>query len=288
MTSGFHSIEPKATRIFRPFRWLATANEARLVPRTASVLTRLDPFMSPDHARRIRQTLALEYAAMSAQAPDLCKLCGSNDLAINHLRGLKIHTVHYFAYIPTTAPGETLGLFVFLHGNAGNFRLMPWRWRKMAETLRMAVLAPSYGFGFWGRQSASIIDHAVADAISRWPQIDPGQASWLAGLSDGGNGVTRAARAFPWHGLIYLSATMRPRELAHQDFIVHWKNRPVLVLNGNRDHNVWPGSVARAVKVLKTGGVHVDHECYDEEDHFLTFGAAQRVDERIQSWITAN
>jgi pimeloyl-ACP methyl ester carboxylesterase len=244
--------------------------------------------MSRTHAARVRETLAAEYTAMAAESPELLNLHGSTDLAINHLTGLSIHNGHYFAYIPETAPAEKLGLLVFLHGNAGNFRLMIWRWRQLAETLRVAVIAPSYGFGFWGKDSPKVVDRAVEDAISRWPQIMPDQGLWLAGLSDGGNGVTRAGMVRPWNGMVYLSATMRPKELASKEFTDRWKGRPVLVLNGQKDHNVWPGSVRKAVEVLKIGGVDVSHECYDSEDHFMTFGAARVVDERIQRWISAN
>ena len=286
--SRFQSIESAEPVRFRPFQKLSTTNEARLVQRSAAVLTRLDPLMSRSHAARIRETLALEYAAMEAESPELLNLHGSTDLAINHLTGLSIHNGHYFAYIPKTAPAEKLGLFVFLHGNAGNFRLMIWRWRQLAEALKVAVIAPSYGFGFWGKDSAKVVDQAVGDAISRWPQIMPDHGMWLAGLSDGGNGVTRAGLVRPWSGLIYLSATMRPKELSGKEFNDRWKGRPVLVLNGQRDHNVWPGSVRKAVAVLKIGGVDVSHECYDNEDHFMTFGAARVVDDRIQRWISAN
>lgn len=286
--SQFHSIEPDGSDIFRPFHRLSSTNEARLVQRSANILTRLDPLMSRTHAARVRETLAIEYAAMAAESPELLNLHGSTDLAINHLTGLSIHNGHYFAYIPETAAAEKLGLFVFLHGNAGNFRLMIWRWRQLAETLRVAVIAPSYGFGFWGKDSAKVVDQAVGDAISRWPQIMPDQGLWLAGLSDGGNGVTRAGLVRPWNGMVYLSATMRPKELSGKEFNDRWKGRPVLVLNGQKDHNVWPGSVRKAVAVLKIGGVDVSHECYDNEDHFMTFGAARVVDDRIQRWISAN
>ena len=124
--SQFHSIERAGSDIFRPFHRLSSTNEARLVQRSANILTRLDPLMSRSHAVRIRETLAVEYAAMAAESPELLNLPGSTDIAINHLTGLSIHNGHYFAYIPETAPAEKLGLFVFLHGNAGNFRLMIW------------------------------------------------------------------------------------------------------------------------------------------------------------------
>ena len=92
--SRFQSIESAEPVRFRPFQKLSTTNEARLVQRSAAVLTRLDPLMSRSHAARIRETLALEYAAMEAESPELLNLHGSTDLAINHLTGLSIHNGH--------------------------------------------------------------------------------------------------------------------------------------------------------------------------------------------------
>ena len=282
---GFFSIQCNSSAIFRPFRRVSHWNEAYLVRRGAALLTRLDPLMGRQHAQRVRDVVHIVYQEMPAE---LLHLEGSSDLAINQLVGLSYDTGHYFAYIPEPRPEERLGLMVFLHGNAGNFRLMVWRWKALAEQARMAVIAPTYGFGFWGRHSAHIVEQAVADALNRWPMIEPEQGQWLAGLSDGGNGVTRAALVRPWHGLVYLSATMRLKELDCETWKNRWKHRPVLVLNGDHDHNVRPGCVCKAVAALKTNEVRVDHECYYGEDHFLTFGATAIVDQRIRQWIESN
>lgn len=283
--SGFFSVQACGISVFRPFRFLARLNEKRLVKSGASFLTRLDPFMSCSHGFRVRRTLFEMYDSIPEE---VLNLDGVNDLALNHLLGLGIETGHYYAYVPETRQGERLGLMLFLHGNAGNFRLMIWRWKKLADQLRLAVVAPTYGFGFWGRHSSRIVENAFSDALFRWVQIDPSCGIWLAGLSDGGNGVTRAALVRPWNGLIYLSGTMRSRELARQEFVTRWKNRPVLVVHGAMDHNVSPQSVRRAVAVLEKAGVDVDYTCYDNEDHFLTFGADDIVDRRIRRWVEAN
>lgn len=283
--SGFFSVESAYDAQFRPFRFLSRLSEKRLVISGASILTRLDPLMRRSHGSRIRRVLSELYNSMPAE---VLNLDGVNDLALNHLLGLGIETGHYYAYLPDTKPGEKLGLMVFLHGNAGNFRLMIWRWKKLADQLRLAVIAPTYGFGFWGRQSVRIVNNAVSDAQIHWPIIEPGCGMWLAGLSDGGNGVTRASLARPWNGLIYLSATMKSNELARREFVDQWKNHPVLVLHGISDHNVSLRSVRKAVDLLEKAGVNVEYEYYQDEDHFLTFGADDIVDRRIRRWVEAN
>lgn len=282
----YYSIEMnQGGGVWRPFQRLARMDEGVLVRRCASVLTRVDPLMKRDHSRRVRAVLAEEYAQMAEQEPGFLRLMGVTDLALNHVVGLSYDTGHYYAARPDVSPGERLGLWVFLHGNAGNFKLMPWRWWRLAEEMRLAVIVPTCGFGFWGGKSAEFIRCVVDDALRRWPEIDVGRGQWLAGLSDGGNGVTRGALVRDWDGLVYLSATMREKELTQPRFMAKWRDRRVLVLHGGADHNVRPKSVERAVKCLRDGGVKVDHSCYDREDHFMTFGAAREVDERIRAWI---
>ncbi|MFM7131791.1 MAG: alpha/beta hydrolase family protein, partial [bacterium] len=94
-----------------------------------------------------------------------------------------------------------------------------------------------------------------------------------------------SALAQPWHGLVYVSATMRAKELGQKEFREGWKNRPLLVLHGRADHNVSPRMAEKSIEVLRQGGAEVSAEWYDKEDHFLTFGAADAVDERIARWI---
>lgn len=283
--SSFFSIWPGEQRVFRPFRWISRIPEEKLVQRAAGVFTRIDPLMSRQHARRVRQVLGEQYAAISASEPEFLAFEGASDLALNHLCGLPHETGHYYAYIPKHHGDRPLGAMVFLHGNAGNLKIFCHRWRNLAENLGLAVLAPSNGFGFWGRNSAGVVSRALADLTARWPQIDQSKGLWLVGLSDGGNGVTRSALTQPWHGLVYVSATMRAKELGQKEFREGWKNRPLLVLHGRADHNVSPRMAEKSIEVLRQGGAEVSAEWYDKEDHFLTFGAADAVDERIARWI---
>ncbi len=81
-----------------------------------------------------------------------------------------------------------------------------------------AVRRPTFGFGFWGPGGVAAVERARVDALARLP-IDAGRV-YLAGLSDGGKGVTRTAAAHPDHyrGLIYLSPTMLLAELGAPAF----------------------------------------------------------------------
>lgn len=283
--SGFFSIWPEANRVLRPFRRISKISEEKLVRRAAAVFTRLDPLMSRHHARRVRQVLGDHYAAISDSEPQFLALEGVSDLALNHLCGLRYNTGHYYAYLPPESVVKKPGLLVFLHGNAGNLKIFCHRWKHLADSLGLAVIAPTNGFGFWGQNSSVVVQRAIINALGRWPRIDPSIGQWLVGLSDGGNGVTRAANACQWHGLVYVSATMRAKELGQMEFRDNLMNRPVLVLHGRADHNVSPRMVQKSIEVLRRNGAEVSVEWYDKEDHFLTFGAADAVDERIARWI---
>lgn len=262
-------------------------DEARLVLPGAHIISRVDLLMSRVHARRLRQSLRGDYDLMRDEAPGIFALPGSQDLTVNDLAFLSSDTGHYYAFLPDTAEGEKLGVMVFLHGHAGNFRLMVWRWRALARRARLAVVAPSGGFGFWGRGSAGIVRSALEDACRRWPVIDPGQGLWLAGLSAGGNGVIRSARAFGWNGLAFFSAVMRP-DLIDSTFGAGASDIPeVLVLNGLKDHNVSPRSVNRGVERFASLGAGIDRFAYDKEDHFMLFAQPDDVDRRILEWMSA-
>lgn len=283
----FYSVDPRPDSVWRPFRRLSRMNESGLVLPVANFVSHVDPMMSRAHGRRLRAQLAADYREIRDEAPGILALPGAIDLTINGLAGLHYDTGHYFAFLPNVESGESLGAMVFLHGNAGNFRLLIWRWRAFAARARLAILAPSCGFGFWRQNSASIVESVIDDARKRWSQIDLAHGFWLCGLSAGGNGVLRCADLHDWDGLVFVSATMR-RDLIEESS----RRKPqeiadVLVLNGLKDHNVGPGSVRRGVDLLRRKGAAVDQFVYDEEDHFLVFSQSDDLDRRMIEWMNS-
>lgn len=282
----FYGVEPDRRPVWRPFRGLSRVDESRLVLPVAGLISRVDPLMSRAHSRRMRAWLRADYEAIRGDVPGLLSLPGSIDLTASNLAGLTYDTGHYYAFIPDTSIGEKLGAMVFLHGHAGNFRMLIWRWRSLAVRARLAILAPSCGFGFWGRNSANIVTAALADACRLWPVIDPDQGLWLCGLSAGGSGTIRAARAAVWHGLIFVSATMRPDLIDEACSGTSGPMPGALVFNGLKDHNVSPSSVNRGVRRLIDRGVDVERFVYDEEDHFLVFAQSADLDSRMIDWMS--
>jgi hypothetical protein len=252
---------------------LATTFMSRLVPNT-----------SAEHRRRIRaETLHLSRE-IEADA-DARPIPSVGALALAELIGRPFDAGHYFAYVPAVNPGERLGAVVFLHGNGGNFKINPWAWRPFADSDRFAIVCPSYGFGFWGAGGAEAVDRALDDAIRRLP-IDPDRV-YLAGHSDGGNGVTRSGRARPsrYRGLIYVSPTMNLEEIGSADFLAAWRGRPVIVFQGDADVNVLKRDVDPAVDRLRSSGVDVTYRVFPGEDHFLLFGRSAEIFDAIAGWM---
>ena len=114
---------------------------------------------------------------------------------------------HIYTYVPPHAPGERLPVLLFLHGSFGNFKGYFYLWRRFADQHHWIVACPSFGFGNWYR---SVGPPAIARALERTlagTPADPERVV-LAGLSNGGTGVVRAAAsATPkaYAGLIFLS-----------------------------------------------------------------------------------
>lgn len=258
--------------------------EIDLVKLGAQVVSRVVPWVRPDHCRRIREVTLAHYREVEAD-PNGRALAPVYHLALAELLGLDFDTGHYYVYLPRAEPGEALGAVVFLHGNAGNFKVLPWAWRRLAEEKRLAIVCPTFGYGLWDEGGVEAVERVRSDAVARLG-LDAGRI-YLAGLSDGGKGVTRTATAHPdaYRGLIYLSPTMLLDELADPRFVAAWAGRPVLVATGGLDWNVRPETVAPAVDRLRDAGCLVESLFDPEEDHFYFFGRLDFLLDRIGGWM---
>ncbi len=250
-----------------------------------TMMTRLVPWMDREHARRLRR-IAISLAHDVETAQENRDLGSVTYLALDEVTGRRFDVGHYYAYIPRHEPGERLGAMVFIHGNSGNFKMLPWAWRSFAESERFIIVCPSYGCGFWGRGGVEAVERVRLDALARLP-IDPVKV-YLAGFSDGGNGVTRTASAHPesYQGLIYCSPTMRLDELAAPSFSRGWQGRPVLIFQGDKDWNVLKKTVDPAVELLRRQGCQVSYVVLPGEDHFLFFARSQDVFTSIKQWMS--
>ncbi len=250
------------------------------------LVTRLDPWMPALERARTRETIRRLLAEIYT-SPDYDRLPRVGWRLGVVLRNGRSDPQHCYTYRPEPRqPGERFGLFVFLHGHGTNYLVLLHALRPLADRMRLVLVAPSFGYGNWEAPGGvEAIDRATRFGLAAF-EVDPGRV-FLAGLSQGGAGVGRAAAAAPdrYAGLVFLSATMEVSVLGSEAFATGWKGKPVLVIQGERDHNVTPRSVAAGVELMEAAGVKVTMHSDPESGHFLFFAMIDEVECHIAGWI---
>ena len=249
------------------------------------VFPTLDPFIDREQGIRVRRLFIDLYREMR-QSDDFNELgsalgyCYRDLFTGNHTRS------HSYEYIPK-AEGE-LPVILFLHGSLGNFKGYLWFWKKFADAHGYAIVAPTFGAGNWYLEGGvRAVEHMREYCIDN-PRMD-GSRVYLAGLSNGGTGVTRAARKNPsaYAGLIYLSAIIEPDIISDRRYMDGWKGRDVLVLHGAADRRIPEDYVQQAVTSMTLNGVTVTSKFYPAEDHFLLFSKPDEMRSDISAWLEA-
>jgi predicted esterase len=273
-----------------PFR-LSLASECALVQLGAMTLTYLDPWMSSRHRQAIRDGVRRLYRGL-LPGPGRAAIASALPFALAALVGGPCRTGHYYCLPPSAAASGTpasprlRGVLIFLHGHGGNTACTPWALREWADAEGLIVACPSFGYGNWEAAGALEEVERVRQAVLRRYAADPSRV-WLAGLSQGGAGVSRVAAARPsdYRGLIFLSATMEPAILADPAFVRGWAGRPIFVAQGGADHNVTPASVAAAVALLRQQRARVTELFDPEADHFLFFARTRWITAALSDWL---
>ncbi len=268
------NVIPEAEQIHLGFLW-AVAADSRF---TAAQSRRVTPF-----------TMAL-YREMERDR-DFRALGSAMGWAYAELLGLPFDVGHYFLYIPRNHGDGPLPAVVFLHGSVGNFKTYTWLWSKFAEEHGFVIIAPSFGFGNWDRPGGDTavfraLDDAQRALAESGVAVDPARI-YLAGISNGGIGVSRAALAAPerFAGLIYLSPVMPPSIVDSAEFAAQWARRPVLVVAGMADERIPLSYVRQRATVLQEAAVNVTLREYPDEDHFLFFSQPEAVLQDVAEWL---
>jgi pimeloyl-ACP methyl ester carboxylesterase len=250
-----------------------------------ALLTSLSPFMNRQQAREMRATVRKLYDEMDAR-PEW--------RAVGSVLPLGLHALvlgpwlqeHYFFYTPPGADDGFEGALIFLHGAGGNIKLAMWAMKDWADRSRMVLVCPSFGLGNWeSRRAVPWVGRVRAQVLQRW--TIPSDRIYLAGLSQGGAGVSRVIReqGQMYAGFVYISAVMEAKILADPRFTAQCRDRPILVLQGERDVQVRPGPVMAAVNQLTGQGLNVTCRTEPNADHFLLFGCRHQVRDWLTDWI---
>ena len=272
-------------------RWWQSAPsalETDLVRVAVGLVTRLDPWIRWAEARTTRRVMRRLLTEMDAD-PAYRSLWPGYRAAWQWFVTGRHWWGHVYSYIPRPRDGhERLGLVVFLHGHGPNSALYLHAWRRFCDEHRVGVVCPSFGYGNWEHPDAVEAVRWTVSQATAGGLIDTTRV-YLAGISQGGCGVGRAGAAMPgaFAGLAFISPTMEPDVLESPEFVAGWKGRPVLVIQGGRDHNVRPATVDAAVERMRADGVAVTYHLDPEADHFLFFAKLDEMDRLIGGWVEA-
>ena len=250
------------------------------------LITRFDLRIPAEEGRAARAKVD-ELLTAVGESPDYGRIARISDGQSWRLMIGELDPRHCYSYRPESrCPGERLGLLVFLHGHGNNYLFMVHALRPLCDKLRLALVAPTFGYGNWEAPGgAEAVARATRFGVSA---IDPDPARiFLGGISQGGAGVSRAAAAYPerFAGLIFISPTMELSVLGSEAFAEEWSGRPALVIQGDRDANVRPESVTAACERMEAGGVRVTQHRDPDSGHFLFFAKTDEVTEVIAKWV---
>ena len=270
---------------------LARFSLANVVPEIEQInvgmalIPHLDPFIDRQQARRLRSFILPAYQEMEAN-PEFRRLGSAMGWPYAEVLGRPFDVGHYYLYIPRNRPPGPLPAILFLHGSAGNFKVYIWAWSRFAEEHGYVIISPSFGFGNWYRTGGvQAAERALSDAETV-VSLD-GERIYLAGLSNGGIGVSRVASEMPdrFRGLIYISGVIEPSVMTSDAFLESWKGRPVLVIHGGADQRIPVTGVRSAAERVEVGDVVVSYVEYPDEDHFLFLARLDEVLDDVAGWL---
>jgi poly(3-hydroxybutyrate) depolymerase len=239
----------------------------------------LDPIITVSSAARLRRLTMEVYRAMDAD-PAFAPLGSAMTYAYDDS-----DSRHLYAYVPAHGAGERLGALVFLHGSGGNFKVYTHLLAAVAERERLVLVAPSYGFGNWQTEGGiDAVESARRYAVDSLG-ADPGRVV-LAGLSNGGRGITRAlARdGEAYRALVAISAVLEP-EVIDIRVAVKARGMPALVVYGTKDDRIPVSHETAGAAALERAGLRVRTHAYEGEDHFLLFSRRDELIEEIGGFV---
>ena len=259
---------------------LTVAVENDFLGTVIGLMTRIHPLLTREQAATIRGTLADDFNAM-AERPELERL---PSMLPWNLGMLLPDRQQAFVYCPPHDKGEKLPLVVVCHGHGGNPLVGCLPWADLADDLGFVAAFPTFGYGNWEHPAAGLAIVKCRRAVTDRFAVDETRAV-LAGISQGGCGVTRGATVAKWAGLVYVSPTMEVREFAADTaFAELWTGGPVLVAQGGRDINVKPKTVDAGVAALRAIGVAVTYVQDPDADHFYFFEKRDEFAEQFRAW----
>jgi pimeloyl-ACP methyl ester carboxylesterase len=160
---------------------------------------------------------------------------------------------------------------VFLHGYGGNFTLQCWLMAHAGDRIGALTICPSTGPSgdWWSPYGEAILQQTLSYLHQRGIE-----RIYLAGLSNGGIGVSRLAQRLEAElaGLILISGADPDAPIS---------GLPVLVVQGKDDQRIPKNVVERYVAAAGTSSTYL----LLEGDHFVLLKQADQLQGAIADWI---
>jgi len=250
-----------------------------------SFLHYLDFKITSNQSQEIRQLVNKVYKEISKDK-EFQRLNSSLEWSYRELLGRSFDSGHYYFYIPEKYSDKPLPVLVFLHGSVGNFKAYLWLWSKLAQRVGFVVIAPTFGIGDWQQPGAmDTVRKALVD-LKGIVDIDDANI-YLAGISNGGEGVSRLALEEGLHfkGLIYISPVMDYNIVDSDLFINSLKKKPILIIAGEKDKRIPIEYIEERVPLWQKRGMDLTLVKYTNEDHFLFFSRTNDILFKIEQWL---
>lgn len=250
------------------------------------VVAPLDPFVDSHQATQIRASFQGIYHAMR-QHRDFRAVGSNMPLAYLDLFGTGGDSGHLYVLREPDAAAAPQPVLLFLHGSAGPFKGYQWAWWPLVQRQGLTMVSPTYGFGYWRRDSGLEAVQRTLRWIHAQPELD-GERVVLAGLSNGGLGVTRAALAMPeaWQHVVYLSPVMELDKMPAVGAALAAQGVGVTVVTGESDRRIPLSGVQAAAQALEDAGAQVQLHTVPEQDHFLFFAQPQAVHLKLNGLLS--
>jgi predicted esterase len=227
----------------------------------------VDPIIDQAQSKRIRALFQGVYTEVRAD-PAFAKAGSVMGDAYAELLGGAWRNDHLFRY-PAANDGPARPVLLFLHGSAGNFLGYLWVLKAFADQAGWAIVAPDFGFGNWAHHPIKpTLDRVLAYIDSR-PDLD-GSRMMLAGLSNGGLGVTRVAKAYPTR---FSAFVLFSPVIDQSDDL---PRAPWFVLHGDGDRRIPARFVTEPAERIRAQGSPVDVNLIPG-DHFIFFDRRDAV-----------
>src|ERR1051326_5121800 len=140
-----------------------------------------DSLMTRAKAKRMNTLFMTSYREMQSD-PEFVAVGSVMNTVYRDMFSLSFDNRQLYVYVPPHEPGKKLPAVLFLHGSCGNFKVYMWKWKRFADAHKVAIVAPTFGFGNWHRPGGvEAIESAYSYCASQ-PEIDS-QRIFLAGLS---------------------------------------------------------------------------------------------------------